>query len=155
VARNETFVNAPRDVVWSVLCDPYAYPRWVVGTDRTVDADDAFPAPDAAFRVRFPLGFTDLTHSREIEEGRRIVLDAGGGPGGAARVDIRLADRAGGTHVTLLEEPTGPLKPLRALPPVQWLTYLRNVEALRRFRNIAERRVTSASTERSPQPTGR
>ena len=155
MARNQTVVNAPPAVVWSVLCDPYAYPRWVVGTDRTVEADSAFPAPDTAFRVRFPFGLEDLTHSREVEEGRRIVLDAGGGPFGAARVDISIEACDGGTRVTLIEDPAGPLKPLRLLPPVHWLTRLRNREALRRLSAIAERRVTSAATAPDPQPTGR
>ena len=157
MARNETLVDAPPEAVWSVLCDPYAYPRWVVGTDRTLEADPAWPQPESAFRVRFPLGVEDLTHSREVEEGRRIVLDAGGGPFGAARVDIRLEPVDGGTKVTLIENPAGFMAPLRALPPVHWLTHLRNVEALRRFKAIVERRhaATTASTVPGRPPTGR
>jgi uncharacterized protein YndB with AHSA1/START domain len=145
VARNETFVNAPVETVWSVLCDPYAYPRWVVGTDRTVEADPDFPRPQTKFKVRFPLGMTDYTHSREWQEGERLVLDAAGGPWGAARVDIRVRPEGSGTHVTMIEEPTWVLRPLNALPPVHWLTWLRNVEALRRFRNLVERRYATIS----------
>jgi uncharacterized protein YndB with AHSA1/START domain len=145
VARNTTTVAAPPDVVWSVLCDPYAYPRWVVGTDRTIDADPAFPQPDSAFKVRFPLGFKDYTHAREVEEGRRIVLDAGGGAWGAARVDIRIEPDGDGTRVTLIEEPTWILRPLNAFPPLHWATWLRNVEALRRFKRIVERRYAASS----------
>ena len=138
MARNDIHIDAPPESVWAVLCDPYAYPRWVVGTDRTVSADATWPAPESAFKVRFPLGLKDLTHSREVDEGRRIVLDAGGGPWGAARVDIRLRPDRGGTHVTLIENPAGWVAPMRFVPPVQWATKLRNVEALRRFKRIAE-----------------
>jgi uncharacterized protein YndB with AHSA1/START domain len=145
VARNDTHVAAPPDAVWSVLCDPYAYPRWVVGTDRTIEADPAFPAPDTRFKVRFPLGLKDYTHSREVHEGERIVLDAGGGPWGAARVDIRLRPEGDGTHVTLIEEATGVLRPFNALPPLHWATRLRNAEALRRLRTIVERRYAASS----------
>jgi len=138
MARNETHVDAPPDAVWAMLSDPYSYPRWVVGTDRTVDADAAWPAPGSAFTVRFPLGMEDLTRSREVEDGRRIVLDAGGGPFGSARVDIRLRPEGDGTHVTLIEDPIGRAAPLGWLPPFHWATWLRNTEGLRRFRRLAE-----------------
>lgn len=146
MARNETYVDAGPEAVWEVLCDPYAYPDWVVGTDRTVEADPDWPAPDSSFRVRFPLGLQDLTHSREVESGRRIVLDAGGGPFGAARVDVRLRSEGRGTRVTLIEDPAGLLAPLRYWPPAHLLTRLRNVEALRRFKRLAEARAYAASS---------
>jgi len=140
MARNETYVNAAPEAVWSVLCDPYAYPDWVVGTDRTVEADPGWPAPDSAFTVRFPLGLKDRTHSREVDPGRRIVLDAGGGPFGAARVDIRLRAEGLGTWVTMIEDPAGIMAPLRFWPPAHLLTRVRNAEALRRFKRLAEAR---------------
>jgi len=145
VARNETHVEVPPEVVWSLLCDPYANPRWVVGTDRTVEADPRWPEPDSAFKVRFPLGIKDLTHSREVDAGRRIVLDAGGGPYGGARIDIRLAPEDGGTRVTMIEDPAGWVAPLRYVPAVHLVTRLRNAEALRRLRRLAEARYATGA----------
>ncbi len=140
MARNETYVNAAPEAVWEVLCDPYAYPDWVVGTDRTVEADANWPAPDSAFTVRFPLGLKDITHSRELDPGRRIVLDAGGGPWGAARVDMRLRPEGHGTHVTMIEDPAGLMAPLRYWPPAHLVTKLRNAGALRRLKRLVEAR---------------
>ena len=145
MARNEAHISAPPEAVWAMLSDPYSYPRWVVGTDRTTEADADWPAPGSAFTVRFPLGLEDLTHCREVDAGRRIVLDAGGGPWGAARVEIRLRPDGDGTHVTLIEDPAGLVAPLRFVPPVHWLTWLRNTEALRRFSRLAETYRTPSS----------
>jgi uncharacterized protein YndB with AHSA1/START domain len=138
MAINEAYIEAPPSAVWKVLCDPYAYPRWVVGTDRTVEADPGWPAPDSKFKVRIFRGYCDYTHSREIDPEKRIVLDAAGGPFGAARIVIELHGDETGTRVKLVEEPMGWLKPLDFLPPVHWAIKLRNVESLRRFKRIAE-----------------
>jgi uncharacterized protein YndB with AHSA1/START domain len=143
MARNEAYVEAPPSAVWEVLEDPYAYPRWVVGSKRTVSADRTWPQPGSAFRVKVgagPVSYEDRTESKEIEAGRRIVLNAGGGGWAGARVEILLQPSGEGTHVTLLEDPTGPAKPLRALPPLQLAIKLRNVESLRRLKAIVERR---------------
>jgi uncharacterized protein YndB with AHSA1/START domain len=145
MARNETYVDVPPDAVWRMLCDPYSYPQWVVGTDRTVEADPDWPAPDSAFKVRFPLGLKDLTHARIVEPEKRIVLDTGGGPWGAARADIRLEARNGGTHVTMIENPAGFTAPLRYFPPAQWALKVRNAEAMRRFREVARRYASTSS----------
>ena len=143
MARNEAYVEAPPSAVWDVLMDPYAYPRWVVGSKRTLEADGSWPTPGSAFRVEVgagPLSYEDRTVSHEVEDGRRIVLNAGGGGWAGARVEIILRESGDGTHITLLEDPTGPAKPLRALPPLQLGIKLRNVESLRRLKAIVERR---------------
>src|SRR3954453_6520649 len=141
MARNETHVEASPEAVWDVLADPYAYPQWVVGSDRTLEADADWPLPGSKFRVRLPLGYKDYTHAREVEPNRRIVLDAAGGPMGAFRVTVLLRPEGDGTHVTLIEEPTGPLKNLHLFPPVHWGISLRNTESLRRFKRLAETRA--------------
>jgi uncharacterized protein YndB with AHSA1/START domain len=143
MARNEAYVEAPPSAVWDVLEDPYAYPRWVVGSKKTTSADATWPQPGSAFRVEVgagPVSYEDRTESKEVEDGRRIVLNAGGGGWAGARVEIILRASGDGTHVTLLEDPTGPAKPLRALPPLQFAIKLRNVESLRRLKAIVERR---------------
>jgi uncharacterized protein YndB with AHSA1/START domain len=145
MARNETHVAAPVEAVWAVLEDPYAYPRWVVGTDRTVEADADWPRPGSKFKVHVALGYHDFTHCEAVQPQRRIVLNTAGGPFGAARAEITLNPAPQGTHVTLVEEPAGLTKPLGVLPPMHWLLWLRNVESLRRFKRIAEGRAQDQS----------
>lgn len=144
MARNRTFIQAPPAVVWRVLEDPYAYPRWVVGTDRTVDADPEWPTPGSAFRVHIALGHVDSTTVRELTPGSRIVVDAASNYLGPARVTIELAPQASGTRVTMIEDPAGKAAPLRYLPPVQLAIRLRNVESLRRLRKIVTRSASPA-----------
>ena len=139
MARNSTFIAAPPDAVWDVLEDAFSYPRWIVGSDRTLSADDTWPAPGSEFRVRFPLGFRDRTRSRELEPGRRIVLDAAAGVFGPTRVIITTEPERDGTCVTMVEDPAGRLWPLRHLPPVHLVLRLRNLESLRRLRTLVER----------------
>ena len=139
MARNSTFIAAPPDAVWSVLEDAYCYPRWIVGSDRTLSADAAWPEPGSEFRVRLPLGFEDSTTSRELEAGRRIVLDAAAGIFGPARVTITTEPHRGGTCLTMVEDPAGKLALLRYLPPMHLVLRLRNVESLRRLRTLVER----------------
>lgn len=142
MARNETTIAVPPERMWELLSDPYAYPRWVVGADRTVEADAAWPAPGSRFRVRLAIGLHDYTESRAVSAGKRIELDAGGilGP---ARVQIEIGPDGGGTRVTMVEDPAGKIAPLRFLPPVQLAIKARNVESLRRLRNLAEARNPS------------
>lgn len=139
MARNETTVAVPPERVWEVLSDPYTYPKWVVGADRTVAADASWPAPGSRFRVRLAIGVHDYTSSRAVSAGKRIELDAGGifGP---ARVQIELTADNGGTRVTMVEDPAGKISPLRFAPPVQLAIKARNVESLRRFRRLVEAR---------------
>lgn len=138
MARNQIHIDASPAAVWALLEDPFAYPEWIVGTDRTLEADREFPAQGAAFKVRFGLGFTDRTRVRDLDPGRRIVLDAAAGLFGPARVTIDLRARGEGTLVTLVEDPAGKVTPLRYLPAVHVLLRLRNVESLRRLRRLAE-----------------
>jgi uncharacterized protein YndB with AHSA1/START domain len=149
VARNQITVDAAPSTVWEVLVDPYAYPRWVVGADRTLQADPRWPEPGAWFKVRLAIGIPDYTHCRELDPGRRIKLDAGGGPLRGAHVEVLIEPEGDGTHVTLIEDPGGLAAPLRFFPPAHLLTRLRNAESLRRFQRICEaRRPASVTTAR-------
>src|SRR4051794_12420022 len=134
MAQNETHVAASPEAVWDVLADPYAYPQWVVGSDRTLEADADWPLPESKFRVRLPLGDKDYTHSREAEPGTRIGLAAGGGPRGPFKATVLLPPGGDGTDVTLIGDPPGPLKSLTLFPPLHWAIAFRNTESLRRFK---------------------
>jgi uncharacterized protein YndB with AHSA1/START domain len=141
VARNTTHIDAPPAAVWRVLDDPFAYPRWVVGTERTVSADPGFPAPGTSFDVHVAFGHVDRTTVVALDPGRRIVLDAAARVLGPARVTIETRAEDGGTALTLIEDPHGKAMPLRLFPPVHLLIRLRNVEALRRLRRIVRERA--------------
>lgn len=136
MARNRIMIEAAPADVWRVLEDAHAYPRWVVGADRTIDVDSHWPAPGSAFRVRLAFGKVDTTKIKAIVPGERIVLNAGTTIG-PARVTIELEPRPGGTCVTLIEDPAGKAAPMRLLPPVHLAIRLRNVESLRRLRQLA------------------
>jgi uncharacterized protein YndB with AHSA1/START domain len=140
MARNTAYMPVPTTAVWSVLEDPYAYPKWVVGADRTLEADAQWPAPGSRFKVHLGLGIKDYTKVREVDPGRRIVLDAAAGYLGPARVEIELEPSNGGTQVTMIEDPAGKVAPMRFFPPVHLAIRLRNVESLRRLQRLAERR---------------
>lgn len=141
MARNERTIPVDPSIVWDVLTDPYAYPQWVVGTDRTLEADTEWPLPGSKFKVHVALGYSDYTHAVEVEPERRIVLHVAGGPFGAARVEISLASHAGGTRVTIVEDPATFMRPFRWFPPMQLAIKLRNVESLKRLGRIAEARA--------------
>jgi uncharacterized protein YndB with AHSA1/START domain len=145
VARNETTIAAPLDVVWAVLEDPFAYPKWVVGTDRTLKADPGFPAQDTAFQVHIALGLKDETRVVEVDPPRHIVLDAAASFFGPARVTIDL-EPAGPdkTRVTLIENPHGKMIPWKFFPPAHIGIKLRNVESLRRFERLVLARAVAA-----------
>ena len=143
MAVNEAYLDASPEDIWDVLSDPYAYPRWVVGSKRTVEADPAWPQPGSEFRVEVgagPLNYTDRTVCKEIEPRRRIALHAGGGGVAGADVEITLSPSGTGTVVTMLETPGGWSAPLRTLVPLQWVIKARNVQSLRRLKRLAEAR---------------
>ena len=145
MARNSIHIEVPPADVWPVLEDPYAYPKWVVGTDRTLEADDEFPLPGSRFRVHLGIGLKDYTTSRELDPGKRIVLDAGSGYFGPARVTIELRPSGKGTDVVMVEDPAGKVAPMRYLPPVQLALRLRNKRSMRLFRNLVLQRARSAA----------
>jgi uncharacterized protein YndB with AHSA1/START domain len=157
MARNSIRVDAPLEIVWSVLADPFAYPDWVVGAQRARAADPSWPAPGSRLHHRVgigPLSIRDRTTVLESDPPRRIVLDAAARPLGRARVEISLHPEDGGTRVEIVEDPSGFTAPLRLNPAVQALIKLRNAEALRRFKDIAERRRRAADRA-ARRPAGR
>jgi uncharacterized protein YndB with AHSA1/START domain len=144
VARNETTIDVPPEAVWAVLQDPYAYPKWVVGTDRTLESDPEFPAPGSKFKVHIALGLKDHTKVVEVDPGHSIVLDAAASFFGPVRVTIELEPAGSGTHVTLVEDPHGKLFPWKYFPPAHLAIKLRNVESLRRFSRLVKARAVAA-----------
>jgi uncharacterized protein YndB with AHSA1/START domain len=142
VARNQIEVTVPPSVVFAVLADPARYRDWVVGAREIRGFDHDWPAPGASFRHRFGLGpaaVSDVTTVLAADPPAELVLVAGFGPVGAAKVRIRV-DRSGpGSLVTMEERPvSGPLGAVRGARLLDLAIQVRNAESLRRLRHLAQ-----------------
>ena len=139
MACNETHVDVPRERVFELLADGRRYADWVVGADRVRSVEPGWPAPGSKFHHTVgagPVKLNDSTSVLEVDAPKRILLDARARPLGRARVDIELQEHEGGTLVVMREElASGPALLKRLTDP---LIRLRNVEALRRLKEIVE-----------------
>jgi uncharacterized protein YndB with AHSA1/START domain len=138
---NETYVDAPPEAVFDVLSDPNSYAHWVVGASRTRKADAAWPKPGTRFhhtQGAFGVGLPDNTEVLASSPPRRLVMEARIRPFAVNKVEMRLHPRGGGTRVTMIEYPTGGLAKLLPSPLTDVMLHLRNIEALRRLRRLAE-----------------
>jgi uncharacterized protein YndB with AHSA1/START domain len=143
MATNERFMPVPPDAVWDVLADPASYGYWVVGSKAIRDAEPDWPAPGSKFHhvIGFgPLRLSDHTVALATERPRHFRLRAKGRPVGTATVTLDLEPEAGGTLVTMSENPDGVFAPLSLLPALQLVTRARNAESLMRLEELALRR---------------
>lgn len=141
MAHTTIQVAAAPDRVFAVLADAWTYERWVVGCKAIRDVDDTWPAPGATFHHSVgigPLTVRDTTTVLESDPPRRLVLRARARPAGVARVELDLAERDGGTEVTMLERPISGPPALLHNPVQDWLIDRRNQEGLRRLKRLAE-----------------
>src|SRR3954471_9013202 len=141
MSLNETYVDAPPEAVFDVLADPFDYGDWVVGSSKIRRADAHWPAKGSQLNHihgLFGIGWPDNTEVVSVTRPRTLVLEARVRPFAVNKVELRLLPSGGGTKVVMVEYPTGGLA--RMLPGA--LTdaglWLRNVEALRRLRKLAE-----------------
>jgi uncharacterized protein YndB with AHSA1/START domain len=138
---NETYVEAPPEAVFEVLSDPFGYGHWVVGSSKIRRADANWPEQGSKFnhiQGFFGIGWPDNTEVVSVTPPRTLVLEARIRPFAVNKVEMRLTPSGNGTKVVMVEYPTGGFA--RKLPGA--LTdaglWLRNVEALRRLRKLAE-----------------
>lgn len=133
--------DVPPEAVWAVLADGWRYAGWVVGAKAIRDVDEGFPTPGTKLHHRFGVGrFTidDSTVVEEADEPSRLVLRARARPAGAARVIVELARTPeGGTEITMEEYPTSGLAKAIDNPVLRGAVAARNLEALRRLKNLA------------------
>lgn len=131
----------PPEAVWKALADGWRYADWVVGAKAIRDVDAGFPAPGTKLYHRFGVGrFTidDSTVVEEVEEPRRIVLRARARPAGVARVIVELEPTPdGGTEIHMDEYPTSGVAKAVDNPLLRGAVAARNLEALRRLKNLA------------------
>jgi uncharacterized protein YndB with AHSA1/START domain len=144
VAINETHIDAPPERVFAVLADWRAYGDWVVGSRHMRGVDPGFPAAGTRFHHQVgigPLHLNDHTKVLEVDQPRRLVLRAKARPVfGTAIVDLRLEPEGGGTKVVMREDPGDRLTAFAWLPLTHLLVRGRNVESLRRLKELAESR---------------
>jgi uncharacterized protein YndB with AHSA1/START domain len=136
-------VRASRQQIWDAMADGWTYSQWVVGNSRTRAVDPNWPQPGSAIKHSigvWPLVISDQTVVESCTPGEELVLRAGLGRLGAARITLRLNDIPdGGCRIEMIEVPVeGPIKIIPdqlALAAV----YPRNRECLLRLTALAER----------------
>ena len=137
-------IAAPRQRVWDVLADGWAYAGWVVGTSRIRAVSADWPAPGS--RILHSIGtwpavLNDETVVESSEVGHELVLLAKVRPAAQARITMRLSDLPdGGCRVEMTEVAVS--RPLRWVPDRLQLLGVapRNRECIWRLARIAEKR---------------
>lgn len=144
VSRVSRRVDAPTDVVWSVLEDGWSYCHWVVGTSTVRGVDDGWPAVGSRIHHSvggWPLTLEDSTVVLEQEPGARLVMEARGWPMGKAKVTVEIEDDTDESCVvTILEDAVAGPGSAIPRPMRQAVIVPRNREALRRLARLAEGR---------------
>lgn len=142
MSRNSIKSHAAPESVFAVLDDPYAYPRWVVGTRRVREVDPEWPAVGSCFHHAIGTALGELHDFSKVlirERPSRMVLEVRFRPTGIAHVDIRVVAEDSGCTVIMEETPTGgpfAFMPRLITDPV--LT-LRNALSLNRLRHEVEK----------------
>jgi uncharacterized protein YndB with AHSA1/START domain len=135
-------VTASCQQVWDVLAEGRSYTQWVVGNSRTRAVGSDWPQPGAA--IRHSIGvwsvvINDQTSVENCAPPHELVLRAGLGWLGAARISMRLDDISGGCRVEMTE--VG-IKGLISLIPERLMLlaiWPRNRECIWRLGSMAER----------------
>lgn len=148
MSSNTITVNAPPDVVWSVLADPPTYEYWVVGSKTIRRHDGQWPEPGSAFhhKVGFgPITIADKTVALQADAPRRLVMQVRAWPVGTGIVTFELTPEGPDRTKVVMGEVAegGPAKKLA--PLVDRLAWVRNAGTLRRLRRCAEERYRATS----------
>ena len=141
MATTRTQIAASPDEVFAALANPENYGDWVVGSATIRDADPDWPKVGSRFHHRVGVGLlkvNDHTEVLEVDPPHRLVMHARARPLGTAKVTMLLAERDGGTRVTMIEVAGDPLSRLALNRLTDPLIHLRNREALRRLKRIVE-----------------
>jgi uncharacterized protein YndB with AHSA1/START domain len=142
MAVNEIDIDAPPEDVFAVLADARSYGHWVVGSRAIHAADASWPAPGSVFDHSQGFGpFVALRDSTTVLECTRpasLKMRVQARPLTVAHVTLRLTPKDAGTHVVMEENPADLRSQITMNPLVQPLLHLRNAEALRRLKRLAE-----------------
>ena len=158
MARNEIVVGVAPDKMFTLLLDPYAYPKWVVGTRRVREVDRDWPSIGARFHHTVGVGPFSTRDSTRMLASRPpfdLDLEARFRPlgvavaglelvrieNGVAHVSVRVSEDGGGRcRIVLTEDPiAGPAEGLRGRA---WdaVVHARNALSLWRLRRLSESR---------------
>jgi uncharacterized protein YndB with AHSA1/START domain len=143
MAINEIQTSASPEDVFAVLADPKAYGDWVVGSKYIRGADPGFPAVGTKFHhtVGFgPIEVKDHSEVVESEPPNRLVLHVKARPFGTAKVEMTMVPNDGGTLIEMREEPLDLASRLIHNKLADLVLHGRNVEALKRLKELAEGR---------------
>jgi hypothetical protein len=134
--------------VFDVLADGWLYVAWVVGAARCRDVDKEWPAEGSRIHHSFgvwPVLLNDATVSLGWDAPRKASFRARGWPIGEAQVIIEVQPSGDGCTVRITEFPIKGPGTLVG-PLLEPLIALRNIETLRRLREIAEGRIRTGET---------
>jgi len=144
MARNEIVVGVAPDEMFTLLLDPYAYPKWVVGTRRVREVDRDWPSMGARFHHTVGVGPFSTRDSTRMLTSRPpfdLDLEVRFRPLGVACVSVRVSDAGTGRcRIVLTEDPiAGPAEGLRGRA---WdaVVHARSALSLWRLRRLAESR---------------
>ena len=143
MALNEIHIDAPPERVFAVLADWRSYGDWVVGSRHMRGADPGFPAAGTRFHHTVgwgPLNLNDHTTVLEVDQPRRLVLKAKARPLGTAVVALEMKPEAGGTRVSMREDPGDAATAFVFNPLTHLLVRGRNTESLQRLKRLVEER---------------
>jgi hypothetical protein len=144
MARNEISARVAPDEMFALLLDPYAYPKWVVGTRQIREVDNDWPRAGARFHHSVGTGPFSTRDSTKILVSRppfALDLEVRFRPLGVACVSLRVSDVGGGRcRIVLDEEPIA--GPAAGLQGRAWdaVVHARNALSLWRLRRLAESR---------------
>lgn len=137
----EIDIKASIEKVFAVLSDPWSYAYWVVGSDKIREADAEWPEIGAEFKHTvgvWPFKTRDHSYVEEVKQPTTLQLRVKARPFVTARVWMDLTKNGSGTHVAMYESAADPLSKLALNRITQPLVKLRNDQALRRLRDLAE-----------------
>lgn len=141
MAINEIQTTASPEDVFAVLADPKAYGDWVVGSKYIRGADDGFPAVGTKFHHTVGFGPIEVKDHSEVvasEPPHRFVLHVKARPFGTAKVELSMVPKDGGTLIEMREEPLDLASRLIHNKLADLVLHGRNVEALKRLKELAE-----------------
>lgn len=141
MARTDTWIDASCERVFEVLSIPSNYDDWVVGAKKIRDADAGFPAVGTKFHHTVgvgPLARSDHTEVTDANPPYRLELHAKVRPFGTAKVVLLMEPQGRGTRVTMFEDAGDLLSRFLFMPLTHLLIHGRNVESLRRLKELAE-----------------
>ena len=146
MAENTVHIDASPEQVFAVFADGWTYADWVVGAKEIRRVEGDWPAVGSSFHHSVGVGpahLKDRTEVLELDESKRLQLDARAYPLGRAKVELLVEPDGTGTRVVMRERLANVPDAVNRL--VDPLIHLRNIESLRRLRTAIEGRVSRAA----------